>query len=85
MNAIVLDEHRSRFRSEADFEFFVSLFAPTEKGLISVWAKKRHLATLLTPEDVKSLAQKRALQNILESPSLLDEVRDRLETDDIID
>ena len=87
MRAIVLDEHRNRFRSDADFDFFVSLFegATDEPDLTAVWAKKRHLASLLSPAQTRSLVQHRMLQRILDDPSLLDDVRDRLENDDIVD
>jgi hypothetical protein len=87
MAAIVLDEHRNRFRSDADFDFIVSLFeqAAEEADMTPVWAKKRHLATLLSPANARSLVRDRMLQRILDDPSLLDDVRDRLENDEIVD
>jgi hypothetical protein len=87
MAPIILDEHRDRFRSDADFDFIVSLFEAVAKEpqLTPVWAKKRHLATLLSPASAKSLVQDRMLQCILDNPSLLDDVRNRLENEELVD
>jgi hypothetical protein len=87
MTAIILDEHRNLFRSDADFERFVSLLegGGGNAEMVSIWANKRHLATLLSPAQTKTLVQARMLQRILERPSVLDEMRDRIEKDEIVD
>ena len=86
MPAIILDEHRELFRSDADFEQFVSLLenAGESPEVTPVWANKRHLAMLLSPAQTKAIVQDRMLQRILERPSLLDNIRERLENDEIV-
>ena len=87
MEAIVLNEQRHLFRGEAEYNQFVSLFENAGKrtGMTTVWAEKRHLVTLLSPAETKTLVQGRMLQRILDCPSILDEMRDRLENDDVVE
>jgi hypothetical protein len=87
MAVLSLDAHRSLFRSEADFDKFVSLMetATAEAGSTPVWAKSRHLATLISREQAKALVQDRILRSILDNPGMLDELKDRLENDEIVE
>jgi len=85
MAAFVLDDYRALFRSEADFDRFLPLIegATSESEMTPVWGKKSHLATLLSRTQAKALVQERMLQRILDDPSLLDEMKDRLENDEL--
>ena len=87
MTAIILDDHRNLFRSDADFDQFVALFegAGESPAATPVWGKKRHLATLFWPADANTHLQDRMLRRIIESPEMLDELRDRLENDEVVD
>ena len=87
MSAIVLDDHRNLFRNDADFDHFVSIFqnATQDSEMKPIWAKKRHLATLLSPAEAKTLVQNRMLKRILGQPTLLDEMKSCLENDDIVE
>src|SRR4051794_23691599 len=78
---IVLDDYRSLFRSDADFEKFMNVFeAAILSGLMTpVIGKERHLATLVSPAVAKRHVQDRMLLKILEKPALLEEMKDRLE------
>lgn len=87
MAAIVLDAHRNLFRDNAAFDQFVALFQedPNHPGFTPVWAKQKHLTILLSPTNAKELVQDRMLRRMLEQPSLLDEMKNRLESDDIVE
>jgi hypothetical protein len=87
MVALMLDEHRSMFRSDADFDRFVSLLeaAGGQTEMTPVWAKQRHLVTLLSQTQVHALVREKMLQTILDNPSLLDEMKDRLENDPVVE
>ena len=87
MTAISLDDHRGLFRSEADFDFFVSLFKGAAEGaeMTPVLANQRHLVTLLSPANTTSLVQDLMLRRILGNPSILDDIKDRIENDEIVE
>lgn len=87
MAAIILDAHRNLFRDDAAFDQFVALFQedPSHPGFTPVWAKQKHLTILVSPTNAKKLVQDRMLQQMIEQPSLLDEMKTRLESDDVVD
>lgn len=87
MATLVLDEYRELFRDESAYDRFVSDIehAMANPEITVVWAKKQYLGTLLSPTNAKSLIRDRMLQRILDRPSLLDEMKDRIENDDIVE
>jgi hypothetical protein len=87
MSVLVLEQYKSLFRNEESFNQFISLLeeSGSRAETVPVWGKSRHLATLVSPSDAKTLVQERILRRIIENPGLLDEVRDRLENDPIVD
>ena len=87
MSAIILDDHRGLFRSDTDFEQFVALFEGSggRAEMTSVWGRQKHLATLVPPATPNTFVKDRIFKAILERPSMLDEVRDRLVNDEIVD
>ena len=87
MAAISLAEHRGLFPSESDFDFFASLFKGATEGadMTPLWANHQHLATLLSPANAASLVQDRTIQRIVDEPSILAEVTDRIENDEIVE
>jgi hypothetical protein len=83
---VVLDDYRGLIRSDADFEKFIDVFeAAILSGLMTpIFGKERHLAMLVSPAAAKRHVQDRMLLRMLEKPALLDEMKDRLENDEIV-
>ena len=87
MSAIILDEYRELFRSEADFERFTAVLeaAGTTPEMTSVWANKRHLATLLAPGEARLMVRQRMTQRLLDEPALLDRLKQALTAEEVVE
>lgn len=88
MSNIFLEEKLSDGVSPVRFtleqkDYIKSLFEVQDDTV--VWVGKRHVSTLLCPANARKLVKERMIRRILDNPALLDEVRDRLENDDIVD
>lgn len=85
MSPLVLDECKSLFRDDAGYEEFVSwLINKLGHDFSPVIAGKNVLGSVLSPEATKEVLYDRMIQRISESPSILDEIKDRL-NDEIVE
>ena len=84
MAAIILDDHKELFRSEADFEKFVSIVksAGNNGGPPALWAKGRDLTPVVDP---KTAVVELMTARIIEEPEILDDIVERLKSDDVVD
>ena len=87
MAAIILDDHKELFRSEADFEKFVSILGAAGGSRIStsLWVNRRYLATLMPHMNPQEAVRERMDIRIAEEPELLDEIINRLKEDDFVE
>ena len=69
--------------SQEQREYVISLFKVQDDT--AVWDEAKHVSTLLSAENARKLVEERMIRRILDNPSILDEIRTRLETDDIVD
>jgi hypothetical protein len=86
MMPIVLDECRPLFRDDGRYEEFVAWLAKKlGKDFSPVLAGQKVLGSVLSPEATKEVLYDRMIQRISGSPSILDDIRDRLENDEIVE
>ena len=86
MKPIVLDECRPLFRDDARYEEFVTwLIVKLGHDFSLVIAGQRVLGSVLSPGATKEVLYDRMIQRISESPSILDDIKDRLENDEIVE
>ena len=87
MNPLILDEYRSLFRDDGSFEQFVqAVTSRLEHDLSPIISRERGvLGAILSPETTKEVLYERIIRRISESPEILDEIRDRIENDEIVD
>jgi hypothetical protein len=64
-------------------DFILSLFDVEQEKV--VYANKKHVSAPLKPADAIKLVQERMISRIIDNPAILDEIRDRLENDAIVD
>ena len=86
MRSLILDEHRNLFKDQESFDQFLQILA-TNLGQDSslVLSGGRVLGTVLSPEATKEILYERMIRGISKSPEVLDEIRDRIENDEIVD
>ena len=87
MASIILDDHKELFRSETDFEAFVSIVkaAGNQGKSTLVWANQHCVASLGSPIDHKAQVHERMRIRLAEEPELLDDVTDRHKHDEVVD
>ena len=86
MSPLVLDECKPLFKDNAGYEEFVAwLVGKLGQDFAPVIAGKNVLGSVLSPEATKEVLYDRMIQRISESPSILDDIKDRLENDDIVE
>jgi hypothetical protein len=86
MNPLILDDYRSLFRDDASFDRFVqAVSARLEHDLSPVISKERVLGAILSPEATKEVLYERMIRRISDAPEILDQIRDRIENDEIVD
>jgi hypothetical protein len=86
MMPLVLDECKPYFRDETCYEEFVTwLISKLGHDFSPVIARQRVLGSLLSAEATKEILYDRMIQRISESPTILDDIKDRLENDEIVD
>ena len=87
MAAIILDDHKELFRSEADFEKFVSILGIAGESRIStsLWVNRQYLASLMPYMNPQEAVRERMDIRIAEEPELLDEIINRLKEDDFVE
>lgn len=59
--------------------------ASLQDGMQTVLYGDEFIGTVLAPNMIREVIQDRILKRFSESPKLLDELRDRLESEDIVD
>lgn len=86
MNLLVLDEHRALFKDDDCFSQFVQILA-TRLGqdFSPVISNQRVLGAVLSPEATKEVLYERMIQRLSNSPKVLDELKDRILNDEIVD
>ncbi len=86
MTPLVLDECRPLFRDDARYDEFVTwLIEKLGHDFSPVIAGQNVLGSILSPEATKEVLYDRMIARISESPSILDDIKDRLENDEIIE
>lgn len=86
MNPLVLDECRSLFKDDTHYAEFVTwLTTKLGQDFSPVISDKKVLGSVLSPEATKEVLYNRMIQKISESPSILDDIKDRLENDKVVE
>lgn len=86
MSPFVLDEHRGLFRDEESFARFVTLFSSQMgQDFSPVISGDAILGAVLSPEATKDFLYERMIRRMSSNPKLLDEIRDRIENDEIVE
>lgn len=84
---IALDNQKALFRSEAAFEEFLQVFRTAFKddAMPLVVSGKELLFAAVSRESAQQLLADRILKRLGENPQMLADLRERLESDDIVD
>lgn len=87
MSAIVLEEHLELFRSHESLDQFAEMIKVPDggHGTKTVWWKNQRVATLNSLGDSRAILEERIRRRVTEDPKFLDEIKDRLENDPIVD
>lgn len=86
MNALILDEHRRLFRDDGAFEEYVQLIRDTLRDdFAPVVSDKEVLGAVVSPEAAKEMIFDRIAKRLAQHPSMLADVKNRLETNAIVD
>jgi len=86
MHPLVLDKHRNLFRDDESFGQFVQILTDRlSQDFSPVLSEQRVLGAVLSPEATKEVLYERMIRRISDSPQVLDEIRDRIENDQIVD
>lgn len=86
MQRLVLDEHKNLFRDEESFDQFVKVLTNLlGQDFSPVIAEETVLGAVLSPEATKEVLYERMIRKISSSPEVLDEIRDRIENEEIVD
>ncbi|MCA9262373.1 MAG: hypothetical protein KDA60_00930 [Planctomycetales bacterium] len=85
LEALVLDEYRELFKDDDAFAFFVDAFRSRISDWAPVLSKEEILGAVMSPEMTKEMLCGRIIQKLVQSPKTLDEIRERLEGNDIVD
>lgn len=86
MLPFLLDECRPLFKDELRYQEFLALLIGKLKSDFSpVIAGKEVLGAVLSPHAVKEVLYERMIQKLSESPTVLEEIKDRLENDRIVE
>jgi hypothetical protein len=85
--AIILDEYKDLFKDEASYARFVGLLRASinENAMPIVLAEREFLFTAVPPGATKEILSERIIRRLWENPGLLDDIRDRLENDPIVE
>ena len=85
--AIILDEHKGLFKDEASYARFIDILRSsiTSDTMPIVLAEHELLFTAVPPGATKDILAERIVRRLWENPGLLDDIRDRLENDDIVE
>lgn len=86
MNPLVLDEHRALFKDDESFGQFIQILASRlGQDFSPVISNEKVLGAVLSPEATKEVLYERMIRRLSKSPKILDELRDRIESDEIVD
>ena len=87
MRPVQLSEYAQLFRDEHSYSEFVRLFSASldDDEVQVVFAGSQLLCTVMGPDAVREIMQQRILKRFAEQPDLLDELRDRLGDDYLVD
>lgn len=86
MTPIVLEEHKNLFRDEQSYEQFVQLLASVlGQDMSLIMSRDQVLGAILSPEATKEVLYDRIIRKVSSSPSILEDLRDRIENDEIVD
>jgi hypothetical protein len=87
MLLIRLEEYKNFFKSDEAYHEFVRVFRDALSGdsMPMVVADEDIFFTAVSSESTKQILCDRILKRFGENPALIDELRDRLENDDIVD
>ncbi len=82
-----LEKQKSLFKDEAAFVEFVRSWreAVKQSQMQVVMVNDEVLCTAVSPESTKQLLSERILRRFAENPELLNELKDRFESDEIVD
>ena len=87
MKTLQLNQYADLFRDKNAYDEFVNLFTASveadEWGMI--FADTEFVCTVMGPEGMREIMQRRILNRFADQPDLLDELRERLESDDLVD
>ena len=86
MNPLILDEYRPLFRDAGSFDQFVlAVTSRLVHDLAPVISNERVLGAILSPDATKEVLVERMIRRISSAPEILDEIRYRIEKDEIVD
>jgi len=86
MNALILEEYRDLFRDQEAFAKFVEeVRGKLENDFSPILLGSEVLGAFVSPEAAKEVIYERIIGRIAKEPKLLDDIKDRLENDEIVD
>jgi hypothetical protein len=88
MTLIRMKDFSSLFKDRASYERFVQIFQEALSGgemPMVLTDEEEVLFTAISPESTKEVLCGKILERLSENPSLVDDLRDRLENDNIVD
>ena len=87
MKALQLTEYTRLFRDENSYREFVRLLIESldQEELRVIFSDSDVVCTVIGPAAVKEIMQHRIIKRFAEQPDLLDELRERLGDDDLVD
>ena len=86
MKPLILDKLIHLFKDKSAFDQFVAAFGEAAQGDLSlVLVDNQSVGAVLSPEAAKEILYERLVKRIASSPEAIDEIRNRIENDDIVD
>lgn len=86
MAVINLDKYEGLFKDAGSFQSFVLSFkSDLGSDLSPIVANHEVVGAIVSPEATKDVLCARLAKKLSDCPGILDEIRDRLEHDDIVD
>jgi hypothetical protein len=84
---VKMDEYKGLFKDDNAYQAMLNVFtaAFSKSNTPLVFVGKEVLFTAVSPEGTKQMLTDRILKRISEHPELIDEVKDRLEHDAIVE
>lgn len=86
MNPLILDQHRGLFKDSASYEAFIQILTEgLGHDLSPIMSDQHVLGAVLSAEATKEMLYERVIKRLSQRPELFDEIKSRIENDEIVD